>query len=301
MKHCQNSIALTAILLAAVACSPAAGQPYNDIRKFPAADYCAEGSGADALTEQSATSGTEGEYTQADLMLAEVAQQIAKSAKTAEECEKIFLAGSAQFEDLIERKRQSFSELGSSRLSRDPELRSIQEQITLLWRQDQSARGIYVALQTADRSGQAYWAERLSAAHAARMDEISYRYLSKVLEDFDWIDRKRFGRTVSDQAWLLVQHADDYPEFQTMALGRMEKYLASGGVNRGNYAYLWDRVAVNTGKKQRYGTQPDWNCQNGKMKLRPLEDPKQVNRLRKKMGLNTVEKGLKDMNRQTCH
>ena len=102
-------------------------------------------------------------------------------------------------------------------------------------------------------------------------------------------------------AWLLVQHADDHVELQSLALSRMEPYLKTGGVSKSNYAFLWDRVAVNSGEKQRYGTQPTWECTaEGKLTLQPLEDPDNVNARRKTMGLGSVEDGLEDMARNVC-
>jgi hypothetical protein len=97
-----------------------------------------------------------------------------------------------------------------------------------------------------------------------------------------------------------VQHADDDPDFQTLALGRMEPYLKSGRVKPANYAFLWDRVAVNTGKKQRYGTQPTWECTDGKLELQPLEDPDNVNKRRAAMNMDTAEEGLENMARGVC-
>jgi len=306
MFDAAKALGALAFLLFAASCAEGASLPYTDLTSFPASELCSEaGPTGQNLTpeivEDSALEPEGDGFEIAEILLTTAAGNIAKAARSVEDCDKTLASGAEQFVDLITRKRQSFSTIGGSRLSRDPAIKEIQQRIILLWRQDQAARGVYVALQTTDRAGSAYWAERLSAAHTVRMDESSRRYLEEVMQSYDWVDRKRFGKTVSDHAWLLVQHSDDRPEFQAMALSRMEKYLKSGGIKKSNYAYLWDRVAVNTGRKQRYGTQPDWDCKNGKMKLMPLEDSAKVNALRAKMGLGTVEKSLKRMNQQTCH
>lgn len=180
-------------------------------------------------------------------------------------------------------------------------IRSIQQEIARLWQWDQAGRFTFLKLKTDDETGFAYWARRLAVANSRAADERSKRYMEQTLAEFDWIDRRRFGRTISDHAWILVQHADGYPEFQAEVLKRMEHYVANGGVRPKHYAYLYDRVAVNTGRKQRYGTQPTWECEaDGSMQLKPLEDPESVNDRRKKMGLNTVEEGLAQMSRQVC-
>ena len=69
--------------------------------------------------------------------------------------------------------------------------------------------------------------------------------------------RKEFWAGVHSLSNFL-KHADNDPEFQSFALARMEPYLETEGIKKSNYAYLWDRVAVNTDRKQRYGTQPIW-------------------------------------------
>ncbi|MEL6790731.1 MAG: hypothetical protein AAFO78_09180 [Pseudomonadota bacterium] len=82
----------------------------------------------------------------------------------------------------------------------------------------------------------------------------------------------------------------------------MEPYLKNGGVSGSNYAYLWDRVAVNTGRKQRYGTQPTWECVDGKMGLQPMEhDIATANKLRKALGMKEmVEKAVARMEKNVC-
>ena len=81
----------------------------------------------------------------------------------------------------------------------------------------------------------------------------------------------------------------------------MQEYLQSGGVLRRNYAYLWDRVAVNSGELQRYGTQPDWlSCKDGSLTLMPMEDPENVDERRSTMKLGPMQNDLDQMSRQTC-
>lgn len=236
----------------------------------------------------------------ADAILADSAQRVAHASPNAQACQDTFAQGERIFSSFLASKQDAFRKLGSFRRSKDAEIAKAQEAITNFWRDDQMARGVYVGLRTEDDNGANFWAERLSAAHVQRLDASSQKYLSRLLETYDWIDRKRFGKKVSDRAWLLAQHADNDPGFQVMVLGRMEAYLETKGVSRENYAFLWDRVAVNTGQLQRYGTQPDWNCVDGKMQLQPMEDPLNVDERRSQMGMGPVAKSLERMSQQTC-
>ena len=57
-----------------------------------------------------------------------------------------------------------------------------------------------------------------------------------------------------------------------------------GESNKTNYAYLIDRVAVNTGREQRYGTQG--GCSAAHIwSPKPMEVPSEVDRRRAEVGL----------------
>ncbi|MEM9233963.1 MAG: DUF6624 domain-containing protein [Pseudomonadota bacterium] len=237
----------------------------------------------------------------AEAIYVSTAIKIASASESADICNDAILQGTALFQAVLEQQTKSFRRRGGYRASRDENIRAVQNEITRLWREDQAGRGAYIRLQTEDREGAAYWARQLSAAHLKKVDHEATLYIEGLLDDYDWIDIERFGRSVSAHAWILIQHADHRPDLQEKVLKRMEPYLATGGVKKQNYAYLWDRVAVNTGRKQRYGTQPTWECdESRRLTLQPLEDPENVNARRAEMNLNTVEEGLEEMARGVC-
>lgn len=70
-----------------------------------------------------------------------------------------------------------------------------------------------------------------------------------------WFTISATGAQASSSAWLMAQHADRDRDFQRHVLALMEPLVAAGEVTRGNYAYLWDRIAVSENRPQRYGTQ----------------------------------------------
>ena len=281
-----------------------------DVSLFDPAQYCdaidrrAEKTKPDQieaiLSQDDPTLSIDG-FEVANAVLIGGAIDVAHASPDAESCRETFARGKALFDatyadaldGVMREKRHKYKK-------KDP-VRSIQQEITRLWQEDQAGRFAFLQLRTEDTSSAEFWAQRLSVANSRSNDERSKRYLESILADFDWIDRRRFGRSVSDHAWILVQHADAYPEFQAEALERMQPYVENGGVRPKHFAYLYDRVAVNTGRKQRYGTQPTWECEeDGSMQLKPLEDPESVNARRKDMGLNSVEEGLAEMSRQVC-
>lgn len=110
------------------------------------------------------------------------------------------------------------------------------------------------------------------AAHTARMRQI--------LDARGWPTIDLVGEDGAHAAWLLIQHADADPALQKRALGLMEPLLASGKVDRQNFAYLWDRVHV----PQRYGTQG--RCvSTTRWQPDTLESEAEVDERRKEMGM----------------
>jgi hypothetical protein len=66
----------------------------------------------------------------------------------------------------------------------------------------------------------------------------------------------------------------------------MKPHGATGQAHRADIAYLTDRVLVNTGKPQVYGTQ--FQSEGGIRKPRPIRDPENVDERRNEMGLTTL-------------
>ena len=98
------------------------------------------------------------------------------------------------------------------------------------------------------------------------------------------------GAEASEAFWLLVQHADRDPEFQERVATAMVSVVASGNARGQNLAYLTDRVRINTGRKQLYGTQTTFDVDTGRIYPKAMEDPQQVDVRRKQVGLEPLWK-----------
>lgn len=116
---------------------------------------------------------------------------------------------------------------------------------------------------------------KVDSKHVARMKEI--------ISQYGWPGINLVGEDGDHAAWLLVQHADHDVSFQLLCLDLIMIELDKGNSIRQNIAYLTDRVLVNQGMKQRYGTQ--YSIKNDNLILEPLEDVEQVDELRAKMNL----------------
>lgn len=118
-------------------------------------------------------------------------------------------------------------------------------------------------------------------------------WLKKVLKQHGWPDIKMVGKKGSIAAWILAQHADHDPEFQYHCLELMTKSYLQGNIEPEYFALLTDRVRVNQGKKQIYGTQ-NYRRRDGILYSRPILNMKKLPRLRKQMGLPPLAEYLAD-------
>ncbi|WP_201977402.1 DUF6624 domain-containing protein [Hymenobacter rubidus] len=99
---------------------------------------------------------------------------------------------------------------------------------------------------------------------------------------------KQVGETSSKNFWLLVQHADAHPAFQQQVLKLMLPEVQRKNASGRNYAYLTDRVALNSGQPQTYGTQVEYKA-DGQPTPRNLLDPANVDKRRAAIGMEPLE------------
>ncbi len=84
--------------------------------------------------------------------------------------------------------------------------------------------------------------------------------------------------------WLGIQHTTK--EHRKKYFPLIEKAVENGDLSKQQYALMKDRILMDDGKPQIYGSQ----IKNGK--LYKLENPKTVNERRKEMGMGTIEEYL---------
>ncbi len=96
------------------------------------------------------------------------------------------------------------------------------------------------------------------------------------------------GKQSSFNYWLIIQHCDNDPEFQSLVLDAMKVQVLKGNASGSNYAYLLDRVKINTGQKQIYGTQVSYD-DNGNAYPKNFENWDKVDEMRSKAGLDSLK------------
>jgi hypothetical protein len=112
-------------------------------------------------------------------------------------------------------------------------------------------------------------------------------WLKSVLARIGWFDIGRYGAEASQAAWLIVQHSDHDPEWQRAMLETLRPRVARGDMQPSYYAYLVDRVAVNAGRPQTYGTQG--RCVGpGDWQPKTVAEPEALDRRRAEVGLSPI-------------
>lgn len=101
----------------------------------------------------------------------------------------------------------------------------------------------------------AVWLNARLTTEGCATDAENSAWLKATLVKTPWFDIKTYGKDADAAAWLLAQHADADPELQAVVLDRMGQRALTKDSNPANFAYLWDRVALHSGRPQRYGTQ----------------------------------------------
>jgi hypothetical protein len=91
------------------------------------------------------------------------------------------------------------------------------------------------------------------------------------------------GEDGAGAAWLLAQHADHDPVQQRAFLHALRSAAVRGQASRAHLAYLEDRVRVNAGQPQLYGTQ--FTVTDGELGPSPIEDRERLDERRAEAGL----------------
>ena len=112
--------------------------------------------------------------------------------------------------------------------------------------------------------------------------------LEAIVKKYGFPGFKQVGETSSKNFWLLVQHADAHPAFQQQVLKMMLPEVQRKNASGRNYAYLTDRVALNSGQPQTYGTQVEYKA-DSQPTPRTLLDPANVDKRRAAIGMETLE------------
>lgn len=123
-------------------------------------------------------------------------------------------------------------------------------------------------------------------------DKANTSFLEEVVSRYGWPKLSEVGEETAEAAWLIAQHTPD-ESFLKRCLELMQN--SPSEVKPQNLARTIDRVRLNTGQNQLYGTHFTQN-KDGIWEPLPIEDPAAVEERRVAMGLPTIEKMKQEYN-----
>lgn len=127
-------------------------------------------------------------------------------------------------------------------------------------------------------------------------DHDNVAWLKRVVAAKGWPNIDRVGEDGYTAAFLIAQHADFDPAFQQQVLAAMQADLPTRNARLDHVAMLTDRLLVEQGKPQRYGTQFK-SDKDGVFIMQPAEDVSGLDARRHAVGLESMDDYKKDLSK----
>lgn len=126
------------------------------------------------------------------------------------------------------------------------------------------------------------------------INKVNKEKIDNYIKKYGFLGFDKVGEEGSNHFWLIVQHSDNFPDFQKKVLKMMKKEVDKNNAHKSNYAYLFDRIRVNKKQKQYFGTQCSYNKLGQATPKYGLEDSINVDERRKKYELEPLKKYLNE-------
>jgi tetratricopeptide (TPR) repeat protein len=114
-------------------------------------------------------------------------------------------------------------------------------------------------------------------------DSINIVKVTSIIDDYGWLGPNEIGYNGVSAMWLVIQHAD---------LATQEKYYPilkqayeTEKISAGSFAMLEDKINMNRGRKQLYGSQVVFDSELNNYYVYPVEDPDHLDERRDRMDL----------------
>lgn len=125
-----------------------------------------------------------------------------------------------------------------------------------------------------------------SVAFMQFIDSTNLVMVETLIAQYGWMGKSFVGDRGNSTLFLVIQHADLETQLRYFPL--LQKSVEMGESQPSHLALLHDRILMRQGKKQIYGSQVIFNSK-GEQEFYPIEDEKNVNIRRAKMGMQPLE------------
>jgi hypothetical protein len=125
-------------------------------------------------------------------------------------------------------------------------------------------------------------------------DSINLSQVVSILQKYGWLGYNEIGDQANTTLFMVIQHSNQAT--QEKYLPMMREAVKNGKAKANSLALLEDRVALQQGRMQNYGSQVLWSTTNTKYFVLPLDDPDNVDKRRAVVGLQPLSKYLSHWN-----
>lgn len=124
-----------------------------------------------------------------------------------------------------------------------------------------------------------------------KKDSANRVVVINILDTYGWPDTSQIGVTANIAIWATIHHTPDL-EIHEKYFPLLEEAVENG-LRKEFLALTTDRIAMEKGKKQIYGTQITSDPWSDNWTVYPIKNPKKVDERRKEMGMYPLAKYLK--------
>ena len=170
--------------------------------------------------------------------------------------------------------------------------RPLRQRLLAIWKADQDVRHRF--LQAYKAQPQDSVKVKVLTDEMIETDAKNLAEIKEILHIHGWPGKDLVGNACST-IWLVIQHADI--ETQKEALPMLKEGVIRGDLNRIQIAMLEDRILVNSGEQQIYGTQYYWEESDGRKaaKVYPIRDAANVDMRRESIGLEPLSDAMRKL------
>lgn len=154
-----------------------------------------------------------------------------------------------------------------------PDTVAIRRQLELIFDRDQKTRTV-----------------KDSAAFMQFIDSTNLVQVEALIAKYGWMGKSFVGEKGNSALFVVIQHANLAAQLKYVSL--LQKSVEEGESRPGSLALMQDRILMRQGKKQIYGSQVIFNKKR-EQEFYPIEDEKNVNIRRAKIGMQSLEEYAK--------
>ncbi|RYZ21123.1 MAG: hypothetical protein EOO16_14160 [Chitinophagaceae bacterium] len=167
--------------------------------------------------------------------------------------------------------------------------RALAARLDTIYHEDQDGRVVLMDIFKAE--GKSARFDSLAALLAVK-DSLNLLAVRSILDRYGWLGPAEVGGQGASTLFLVIQHADPATMERYVPLFRAA--VKAGKGKAAELALMEDRILVDKGQPQIYGSQVKSDPATGKFSFFPIGDERNVNARRASVGLGTIEKYAKE-------